>query len=361
MLKTLLRTGKRHLFAVGSVLLLLLVLLVPSPSTSLGVLLYEVIRRCPDPRPELQSDSLFLVIGHRGSGGLAVENTMPSVQRALDVDSANALEIDLSMTADSVIILWHDWDPNTLVAEARESGTEPDVYARPLLPPDDSPYRTLIHRLSLEQVRAHYGYIHGETEERLSVPIPTFDEFFSWAVTKKRLRYLFLDIKVPEADSAIAAPMIARIERMVAEADPHFRVVYLTPYEGVYRALERAAPQADVSFDVEPPGGLILNPCSQSSVAHAISNGNRSASMVVPFTSTMAPWTTARRIIECDTETRLAHNRSGAAVPIDVVVASTLNDADKIECLIGLGVTGIITDFPQRLRQVARAMGKRVE
>ena len=50
----------------------------------------------------------FLIIGHRGAPNQACENTLESFVQALRL-GANALELDVSMTHDGHLVLWHDW------------------------------------------------------------------------------------------------------------------------------------------------------------------------------------------------------------------------------------------------------------
>ena len=49
----------------------------------------------------------FLVIGHRGAPNTACQNTLESFAEAVRL-GANALELDVSMTQDSHLVLWHD-------------------------------------------------------------------------------------------------------------------------------------------------------------------------------------------------------------------------------------------------------------
>jgi glycerophosphoryl diester phosphodiesterase len=54
------------------------------------------------------------IIGHRGARGLAPENTLASIQKALD-HKVDAVEFDLRVTKDGVVVLDHDGyitDPN---------------------------------------------------------------------------------------------------------------------------------------------------------------------------------------------------------------------------------------------------------
>ncbi len=45
--------------------------------------------------------------GHRGARGLVVENTLPSITAALDA-GVTGIEIDVRMTADGQLVVWHD-------------------------------------------------------------------------------------------------------------------------------------------------------------------------------------------------------------------------------------------------------------
>jgi glycerophosphoryl diester phosphodiesterase len=179
--------------------------------------------------------------------------------------------------------------------------------------------------------------------------IPSLQEFIAWSSSRPTLRAVFLDIKVPTSVARLASPMIARVERMLADAPGSVEWVYLVADSAAFEAVDRTAPHGRVSFDAEPPSGLVLSPCSQGSVSRALLRGNDFASIIVPFTSTIFPWSTARRIIECDLEKA----RKGRHVR---VVAGTVNDPEKLECLIMKGIDGIITDYPDRMRSAIGAV-----
>ncbi len=49
----------------------------------------------------------FAVVGHRGAAGLALENTLTAVQKALEL-GVEIVEVDLHRTKDGVLILFHD-------------------------------------------------------------------------------------------------------------------------------------------------------------------------------------------------------------------------------------------------------------
>lgn len=49
----------------------------------------------------------MLVIGHRGAAGHAIENTIPSIKKAIEI-GVDFIEIDIQMTKDRQLVLFHD-------------------------------------------------------------------------------------------------------------------------------------------------------------------------------------------------------------------------------------------------------------
>lgn len=65
------------------------------------------------------------IVGHRGAAGEALENTLPSFERALEA-GADMIELDVQMTADGRLVCFHDWTLERLagrsvVVEAAEA------------------------------------------------------------------------------------------------------------------------------------------------------------------------------------------------------------------------------------------------
>jgi glycerophosphoryl diester phosphodiesterase len=334
-------TRYRWIIAALALALFVIALVLPAPGRSLGAYVYELIRRCPEASHSVPREE-FLVIGHRGAAGHAIENTLPSMDSAMRL-GANAIEIDLCMTRDSAIVLWHDWMPDDPIATARQKGVELEVLAKPLIPEEGHAFRRATHTLTLAELRQHFGYAHRDSTRRLDAHIPTLEEFLAWAHGASAMRTLYLDIKVPDTLAALGPAFIARVERAIAAASPTYEVVYLVAQKKVYDAVEPLLPNGNISYDREPSSGLILDPCEFGSADTALQRGNREASLIIPITSTFAPWTTARRIAQCDVQ------RSGGRVR---VVTGSMNDPEKLACLVGIGVHGVFTDYPERLREI---------
>ena len=82
---------------------------------------------CPRPSggggssQEKLPDRQFFVIGHAGGDPASYcENTAAATRSALAF-GANAVEIDLSLSLDGVIFLWHDPEPLSVVTIVRRS------------------------------------------------------------------------------------------------------------------------------------------------------------------------------------------------------------------------------------------------
>ena len=57
----------------------------------------------------------FDLQSHRGTRGLAPENTLPAFERALEL-GVDTLELDIGITADGVVVISHDPYLNPLIA-----------------------------------------------------------------------------------------------------------------------------------------------------------------------------------------------------------------------------------------------------
>jgi glycerophosphoryl diester phosphodiesterase len=165
-------------------------------------------------------------IGHRGAPHHYPENTMASFKKALEL-GANGLEIDLCLTKDKKIIVFHDPKPVNLISPINRINVEnlPFALISPkFVPKNDGlyaviagyqdgnyvevpstkPLRSLdeydIVSLTLDQVRQVYRYRH--TPDKVEHPIPALEEFLPFAGQESnqkpsRLQFLYFDIKNP--------------------------------------------------------------------------------------------------------------------------------------------------------------------
>ncbi len=317
-----------------------------------GVLLpqwsHSLLNFCPHKESFISSQPL--VIGHRGNPTKAVENTLEACQLAVSKLQAEAVEVDLCVTKDDQVILWHDWDANDIQAVVRQMGLEPKVRHRPYVPVDGR-WLKRVSQLTLEEFRTHYNY---SRKRRLyksrGAHIPLLKEFFKWAITQSTLKAVFLDVKVPEREKEKAVVLVSEVARLAEQFTPSFRIILLTPEETVLAVMRQTASQFDYSLDVILPLILVLDPTDFSTAERARRLHNRFASVGRPTALDIAPWATYRQIIAHDRQ----QMQSGADFPQELF-AWTINHRREMRCLIKMGVDGIITDRPAVLAKLLRS------
>ena len=264
-----------------------------------------------------------LNIAHRGLQSLAPENTLAAAQKALEV-GADMWEFDVGVTADGELILFHD---HTLT---RVSDAE-------TLFPDRAPWST--HQFTLSQLKQldlgtkfletcssdqngaaalrpeQQAALRGETVPTLREAL-LFTRDHSWRA----------NVELKELPEAIAAfPVAEKVTRMIVELDLVEQVIVSSFCDAYIRQIKSVDPAVATGVLRRTPAGSdILDQVRQlhSQAYH-------------PFYAF-----TNRREIEM-------LRRGG----IDVNVW-TVNDPADMGRFIEAGVTGIITDFPQILKEV---------
>ena len=304
--------------------------------------------------PSLQP-SVFWVVGHRGSPLREVENTLPSFQRALS-EGANGVELDLCVTRDGTVVLWHDYDIGEMKAFFRRRGLEPWVGYRPRAP-SDGRFRRELGELSLSEFREHYGYAERRGGRRVDVEIPTLERFWGWANEHPELGIVFLDVKLPNRRVDLVPSLLRSLDALLARQSPHFRVVLESCEEDVVRELRRLAPQHEIAYDIEPPPGIVLDTARASAVGKAIEHGLRRAMAQKPRKITLWPFRTHYRIVKEDLELMARHNATHPEQAVEHLCCFTINHPAQMRVLMDLGVSGIQSDDPGLLRRVADERG----
>jgi glycerophosphoryl diester phosphodiesterase len=295
----------------------------------------------------------FLIVGHRGACAVAVENTLASCEDAVEREGADAVELDLCVTKDRQVVVWHDWDPDALVAVARQAGAELDVLCRPVAPPAGHPMRRPVCDLTLEELRAHYGYAVVGQDQTVPARLPVLEEVVRWARTKPRLRAVLLDCKVPPARKELITVVAEALRREVEREPVGVPFVFLTPYTEVLEVMKTVVPATVRSCDVEIPVGFFPDRSQLSAVARARASGNGWASIGRPL-FTIGGWWTYRKTIQADLERMREARGLTPPVPPEYYVCWTINRTCEMRHLMRMGVSGILTDFPALLRRLLR-------
>ena len=320
----------------------------------------ELFRFCPISKLKVDHNNLFLVCGHRGSPVNEPENTIPSFERALR-EGVNSLETDLCVTKDKEVILWHDWNPDELVALIREQGIEPEVAHKPDFPAPFSGLRNKTSELNLEVFRKHFNYIKKDNNQPVNAHIPTLREFMDWLKDKPQIKYVFLDIKVPKDEKELIIVILDKLNLLVKEFKLTTQFIIETFYSEVLEIAKQKYPELNYSLDVEIPPGFIFLPRIHSTVKVANANKNNVAIIMRPRQITFASWVTFRRVIWYDVRRKKLLNKKSDISKIDFLVGCTINNKKEMECLIKSGINGMQTDYPRRLTNLAKEFKLRKE
>ncbi len=158
---------------------------------------------CEEPLHKLSSN--FLVIGHAGGNPQAqCENTLDATRAA--IGAVNAVEIDLSMSKDGVVFLWHDPDPTSPGAVARRcqrSNFYDIIYVQLIFfcslglftPGRCRPVfksKKPAHLLTFAEIQRFWSYSDKHAQ------IPTLDEWLDEFAYQPSVELFWLDVKVNE-------------------------------------------------------------------------------------------------------------------------------------------------------------------
>jgi glycerophosphoryl diester phosphodiesterase len=296
----------------------------------------------------------FDLQGHRGARGLAPENTLPAFATALTL-GVTTLELDINVTADGFVLVGHD--PVLLPTVTRRAdGTflsEPGAVIRQT--PLAELKRYDVGRLNPDH---RYGKTFPEQQPVDGTRMPLLAEVFALAAKagNKDVRFNIetklsplkpQDSGTPEelATALVAeirkAGMAARASvqsfdwrslKVVRQIAPELPLVMLSIESPTFDTLERGKPGPSPWL-----GGLDLDDFGGSVPKLVQAAGGRVWS---PFWRNV----TAENVAE-------AHALGLQVIPW------TVNEPADMARLIDLKVDGIISDYPNRLRQVLRDKG----
>ncbi|QLY28744.1 glycerophosphodiester phosphodiesterase [Nocardia huaxiensis] len=297
----------------------------------------------------------FDLQAHRGGRGLTVENTLPAFARALEI-GVTTLELDIALTKDGREVITHD----SKVDGAKCNDTAP-------VTPGDAQYPyvgKLIKELTFDQVRT----LDCGSEAQSDFPgqrtapgakMPTLAEVFELARSRGANTATFsIELKTNPAGSD-TRPAQDFVDRVVAEvARSGFdRNVKIQSFDwGALQLMHRVNPALPLYALTDPTkvypfspwlGGLHPIGYGGSLVKTAKSFGAVAISpleSLPPDGSVQIPLITRSMVDE-------AHANGMLVVPW------TPNDAATMRALLDKGVDGIITDYPDRLREVLRERG----
>ena len=293
--------------------------------------------------------------GHRGARGLAPENTLAAFKTALAV-GVTTLETDLALTRDGVLVLSHE--PHLYAALTRTADGRwlaEDGAAIFSLSTDD------LAQYDIGRLNPAHKYAAQWTEQKASdgERIPTLQQLFDLARDARtpggRPVRFNIETKItptsgvttpdPQeyARAVVAAVRLAQMSERVTVQSFDWRTL---------REVKRLAPELPTAcLTIDSSGMNTVTPdASGASPWHAglrasDFGGSLPRMAHAAGCSTWAPFwrnVTPENIAE-------AHSLKLKIIPW------TVNDPAEIERLAGLGVDGIITDYPDRARKALAA------
>ncbi len=287
----------------------------------------------------------FDLQGHRGARGLAPENTLPAFERALAI-GVSTLELDIGLTADGVVVITHDPYLNPLFT--RDAGGQWLAGRGPL-----------IRWLNFAQLQAYdvgriqpgtpYANTFANQQPLDGTRIPTLAALFERVKLLGATGVRFnIETKLnPEqpADTASAEQMTEALLKVVRDAGMLGRVSIQSFDWRTLQIVQRLEPSIPTVY-------LSI----QTANSNNISSGAWTAGFkIAEHASVPAMVKAAGGAVWAPNGGALTQALVQQAQSLGLkVIPWTINQAADMERLIAWGVDGLITDYPDRLREVLR-------
>jgi glycerophosphoryl diester phosphodiesterase len=292
--------------------------------------------------------------GHRGARGLAPENTLAAFEAALSI-GVTTLELDLAMTRDGVLVVSHDRRLNP----DHTRGPDGEFLER-----EGPAIRSLsfaeVQRYDVGRLKAGSAYAASFPQQRAvdGARIPALTELFD-LVRRAGADHVRFNIETkitPTSGNETPDPeaFAAAFAKAVREAGLTARVSMQSFDWRTLAALGRIAPEIErvcltaeaLNFDTIRRG----EPGPSPWLAGLDIDDFGGAVPRLVAASGCATWSPLYRNARPDDVT--------AAKALGLkVIPWTVNERADMERLIALGVDGIITDYPDRLRAVMAERG----
>ena len=297
----------------------------------------------------LNESAKFDLQSHRGGRGEHTEGSLAAFAASLEL-GVSTLELDTHLTRDDAVVVWHD----DVLTESKCRDTDAAFRNDPAFPYAGSRVRELTIA-QIQTLDCGYQQLPGYPEQQ-NVPGTTIAELVDVfaLVDAHRAETVQLNIETKIETPGDQAEMAALTRAVVAEIEASGRAdrVTLQSFDWASLNLVRqiapelrlvALAQGDDWLDVGQPGasvhlgGIDIDDYEGSVALAAAAAGYDALS---PIFETVTP----ELVVE-------AH---AAGLP---VIPWTVSEAALMHTLIDLGVDGIITDYPTRLRAVLAERG----
>ncbi len=263
--------------------------------------------------------------GHRGCRGLMPENSLPAFLKALEFPEVTTLELDLAVSKDNDLIVSHEpwFNPAICLQPNGDSigGKDEEKF--------------MIYKMGLSEIQAFdcgtKFNLRFPQQQKMKTQKPTLREVVE-AVRSKRPNIRWnIEIKSQPAWDGLRHPPVEEfVQLVVAE----IRELGLEKSSNVQsfdvralQALHRQAPDLQLAFLIENADSF------ESNMARL----NFAPAIYSPYYLLV----TKQLVRQC-------HARNIKLVPW------TVNDVKSMRRLVRLGVDGIITDYPNKIKEVGK-------
>eukprot|EP00096_Caligus_rogercresseyi_P012434 TRINITY_DN5210_c0_g1_i1.p1 TRINITY_DN5210_c0_g1~~TRINITY_DN5210_c0_g1_i1.p1 ORF type:complete len:337 (+),score=83.92 TRINITY_DN5210_c0_g1_i1:219-1229(+) len=290
----------------------------------------------------------FLLVGHAGGDPINYcENTIAATRSAI-ASGANAIEIDLSISEDGVIFLWHDPNPWNILSLIRRLG---------LLLGDKHCYPRMENNkqsntLSFYTISSSWFHVVSGNPSKV-IKIVTLDEWLSIFGNNPVLDLIWFDFKDSEGsvDKFIASLRVLLKKHGIN----HNKIMFSTSSQSKGRSLQAALrgnglPSERITVDTVSWLPFVPSWSNYDGVSKGLAMCGCCANLGSPPFAINAD-SALQNIVRDNVRTRELMFRSRKGPYIDVFVW-TIDSPEQMKALLRLGVNGIITNRPGRLRNV---------
>lgn len=312
----------------------------------------------------------FDLQAHRGGVGLHVESSPQAFSAALEL-GVSTLELDTQVTADGAVVVTHDRRPRADVCQ----DTAPVVEGDPLFPYMDH----YIHQLTLEQVRTldcgslrRPGYPDQQTHpgERMMLLSELFDLVKAHGADGPDGVWMNIETKVEAGAPDQTAPrevFVSAVHEEITNSGLDQQITVQSFDWGALMAMHELAPRLPLvaltnhdflGIDSGAPspwlGGIDIADFDGDGVAAAASiDGVVAYSPVATYPDqSCTVGESACRAYVTEEMVQSAHSHGLRIIPW------TVNNVPTMEYLMDIGVDGIITDYPNLLRDLMAERGR---
>lgn len=306
----------------------------------------------------------FDLQAHRGGAGLTVESTLPAFRKAIEL-GVRTLELDVQITEDGEVVVTHDRKVNGGKCLDTNPATAGDT---------EYPYvGKYVNTLTLAQVRTldcgtktqpQFPDQEAAPGERMVLLSEVFDLVHAYDAKQVKLN---VETKVEAGAPSETAPreqFVQVVAQEIRDADIAGQVMIQSFDWGSLMRMHEVFPRlplvALTNYDflqVDQPGaspwlgGIDIDDYDDSLVKATASFDVSAISPVHGFPQNGKVTDTDYKPYVTKTMVRQAHRYGVNVIPW------TVNDKPTMNKLIDDGVDGIITDYPNRLREVMAERG----